>query len=92
MQLRLLIMSLQFKLHQIPRLMICSYSLWIRINGQEELHVTRVTTGNTIVLAHPPVLLKMALTVIHSNMDQVGQNMFILEVDMILPLSCSIPK
>ena len=43
------------------------FSLWIWINGQEELHVTRVTMGNAIVLEHLTVLLKMALTAVHSN-------------------------
>ena len=71
------------------------FSLWIWINGQEELHVTRVTTNNAIVLEHPTVLLKMALTVVHSIalvMDQLGQNIVIQEVDKILLLSCSITK
>ena len=52
------------------------FSLWIWIDGQEELHVTRVTMGNAIVLEHLTVLLKMALTAVHSNaivMDQLGQ-------------------
>ena len=71
------------------------FSLWIWINGQEELHVTRVTTNNAIVLKHRTVLLKMALTVVNLIaivMDQLGQNIIIQEVDKILLLSCSIAK